>query len=190
MKSLRIITIAILTACTLLTACKKDASVTPGGTTTPGSTTPTPMQLIKIEQEANTYTTYGYNADGLLTTTANFHNQPGSTYTTTYDADKRPVMVVVADDEIYKILYNGSKIGKIEMYKSISDQVPTSYFTYNYTGDKVTQADYFSIQSVNSYTYVAKAISVYNTGGRYDQSKSILHGQLEFRNVQRHYVRI
>lgn len=146
MKTIKCYSLALVAAITLLTACQKESN--PSTPTNTGT-----LQLLKIEQDANNYSNYAYNPDGLLTSFVTVHNQVITNSSTTYDASKRPVAVTM-DDETYKLVYSGNKISQIDVYEQ---QNRTAYFTYTYTGNQITEADYY----VNN-TIAAKAISIYN----------------------------
>ena len=125
------------------------------------------MQLLKIEQDANNYSTYTYNGDGLLSSFINVHNQVTSHESTTYGADKKPLAVTL-DDETYKLSFNGDKITQIDVYEQ---QNHTAYFTYTYTGDKITEADYYVFSDLNTKFLAAKTLSVYNSAGDLSSQK-------------------
>lgn len=128
------------------------------------ATTGNAPQLIKIEQDAANYTSYQYNADGLLTGATSMHNQAATAVATTYNASKQAASVTMGD-EIYTPVYTDGRLTRLNVSQQQKPQALTAYFTYSYTNDKVTTADYYVITDGQNAQLAARARSTYNAAG-------------------------
>ncbi|MDO3641112.1 hypothetical protein [Mucilaginibacter sp. L3T2-6] len=158
----------IIAGVLFLSACKKDDKTTGGGPTpTP---VPTGTHLItRIQQDADNYTSFNYNASGLIDRIEGKNNGEASNIALTYNAQKK-INTAVTTDGAINFIYTGTTLSGMEYLdqtnnavvaytqftylnnklseytqyvKYLNDNIPFTKVTYSYNGDDVeTQTTY------------------------------------------------
>jgi len=123
-------------------ACKKDGTGPnpnpgPGPDPNPGTQT---KHLIKVEEDANTYTTFQYNADGTfqkITSVEDGENGPSQTVMTfTYNSAKKISEINNQDGSKIKYTYANNVVAKSEVVDAQNNVV--AYNEYAYQNGKVS----------------------------------------------------
>ncbi len=115
-----------------ISACKKDDKT--GGTPQPGQNT---HLLARIEQDANNYTAFNYNANGLIDKIESKNDGEASSVSLTYNAQKKLNTAVTANGSI-NFIYAGSTLTSME-YLNGADNTVAAYNQFTYQNNKLIE---------------------------------------------------
>jgi hypothetical protein len=161
MKTLKFYPVLLLTLVTLFTACNKDGLSPVKDTPGTGNTS---VQLLRIEEDANNYSAFIYNSNGLVSTFTNVDGGNSTAITTTYSADKKAA-TATGDGQFYKFVYNGTQLDKIEAYQDQAFKNLTSYTQFTYVNNKISQTAIYLKTTGASFNIILKSTFEYNTTG-------------------------
>jgi hypothetical protein len=125
-------------AIVLSVACKKDKDNNDGGNGGPdpiGST----KKLVKIEEDADNYSTFEYNADGtckkITFVSVDDEEETTSTMSLVYNSNKKIDEAVYGDGSKIKYIYEGNSVKRSEVFNA--DNEKQSYTEFTYQGGKL-----------------------------------------------------
>jgi hypothetical protein len=180
-------------AIVLSVACKKDKNDDGGN----GGPDPLPnaKKLVKIEEDANNYSTFEYNADGTtkkVTYVSIENGEPEENEMNFVYTDKKLQEAVYADGSKIKYVYEGSQVKRSESYSPDAEKLAYTEFTYS-NGKVSSNTVYTGIEDDNGeIVFVAwmKTEYAYHSNG--DIKETTLHmanpmtQQLEKSQVRRY----
>lgn len=168
MKTLK--TIAILTAIAttfLAASCTKDAATKPGDNNGGKPPVTAAMQITRIDQDANNYTVFSYNADGKVAGYKNDYNGTITEINATYDANKRMATAVI-NNELYKFSYTtaqGTQVDRVDVYLDKNNTANVSFYTkYVYANNHITETELYG-NLTGTFSPLSKTDYEYNTAG-------------------------
>ena len=148
-----ILAIGVLT----ISACKKDDKK--GGGTTPVPPTTGSRQIAKIEESTGAYSTFDYNADGLISKIESKENGEITDVTLTYSPLKKLISAAIADGSM-NYIYDGSQLRRVD-FISKTDNSVVGYTKFTYQNTKLSEAAQYVKYQGNDIAYM-KTTYAYN----------------------------
>lgn len=148
---------ALVYTCLFFTACKKD----PEGGKQPSQN----KKLVKIEENANNYSTFEYNTDGNLKKLTTVDDEGGISETTAIDYiynDQKKISEATIDGSVtMKYVYANNRIDKVEFY---AGTIKAMYNVFEYNNNRIAKItrhtskgganpNDFEITAKNEYSY-------------------------------------
>jgi len=141
----------------MISACKKDDKSSNGGTTPPppaGS-----RQIAKIEESTGAYSTFDYNADGLISKIESKENGEITDVTLTYSPLKKLISAAIADGSM-NYIYDGSQLRRVD-FISKTDNTVVGYTKFTYQNTKLSETVQYVKYQGNDIAYM-KTTYAYN----------------------------